>query len=320
MTRVRLRRLLLALLAGWCCCGWARAQGLDLAALPSRVGLAPHFQVLLDADARLQPESVLNHADWRPATFQLLNQGSTAAALWLRLDLRNGGREPLTRWLALGNPRLEWVDLYRFDPERGRLLDTSQAGMAYPPPVPLARGIDAVFGLTLAPGERARLLLRVRSRTVMAMQPELWEPLAYLDQKQFDDLLYLLPIGVVFGLMLYLLANTLARGNRMLFLLALWLGLGTLYDLAFHGYLRRYLTPEGSDLAARLPHLLGLLSALMLLFYMQAYLGMRRRRFWRLFFPAVGVGLAVFACSTLFGDLRGSIASSMLLLTLFYLT
>lgn len=319
MILVRLHRLLLALLVGWCFCSLARAQSLDLSELPPRVDLVPHLQLLLDADASLQPESALQQADWQPATLRQLSRGSTAAALWLRLDLVNSSPEPLTRWLALGNPRLERVELHRFDSEEGWLLETQRAGMAYPPSVPLARGMDAVFELTLLPGEHSRLLLRVESRTVMRLRPELWQPLAYLDQEQNDDLLYLLPTGVTLGLVLYLLANTLARGNQLLFLLGLWLGLGATYDFAYYGYLRRYLMPQGSELAARLPQLLGLLSNLVLVVYMQVYLEMKRRRFWRLFFPACAILLVAFSLTTLFGDLRTSIAYSLVFLALFYL-
>jgi signal transduction histidine kinase len=319
MTLARLHRLLLVLLAGWCFCGLVRAQGLDLSALPPRLELVPHLQLLLDAEARLQPEQALQQADWQPAMSQSLNRGSTTAALWLRLDLVNRSSEPVTRWLALGNPRLERVELHRFDPEAGRLLETQRAGTAYPPSVPLARGMDAVFELTLLPGEHSRLLLRVESRTVMRLRPELWQPLAYLDQEQNDDLLYLLPTGVTLGLVLYLLANTLARGNQLLFLLGLWLGLGAAYDFTYYGYLRRYLMPQGSELAARLPQLLGLLSNLVLVAYMQVYLEMKRRRFWRLFFPACAILLVAFSLTTLFGDLRASIAYSLVFLALFYL-
>ena len=320
MTRVRLCRLLLALLAGLWLAGWARAQGLELSRLTPQLDLAPQVQLLIDPEASLRPEAALQQSGWQPATFGSLNRGSTAAALWLRLDLFNPGPEPLTRWLVLGNPRLERVELHRFDPEDGRLLETRRAGSAYPPSVPLARGMDAVFALTLQPGEHSRWLLRVHSRTVMSMQPQLWEPMAYLDQELLDDLRYLLPIGVTLGLVLYLLANTLARGNRLLFLLALWLGLGAAYDFAYYGYLRRYLIPQGSDLAARLPHLLGLLSNLVLVAYMQFYLRMGQRRFWRWFFPFCAVLLIAFSLSTLFGDLRASIAYSLVLLALFYLT
>ncbi len=319
MTQAWLRRLLLALLASLWLGGPARSQGLDLSEQPPQLDLAPHVQLLLDPEARLRPEEALSHAGWEPASFRQLNRGSTAAALWLRLDLFNGGTESQTRWLALGNPRLEQVELHRLDAEDGRLLETRRGGMAYPPTVPLARGLDAVFALTLQPGEHSRLLLRVQSRTVILMQPQLWEPMAYLDRELVDDLRYLLPIGVTLGLVLYLLANTLARGNRLLFLLALWLGLGAIYDFAYYGYLRRYLMPQGSELAARLPHLLGLLSNLLLVSCMQVYLEMGRRRFWRWFFPICTLLLLVFSLSTLFGELRSSIAISALFLVLFYL-
>lgn len=319
----RLRGLLLwlVLIAGGL--AWAQEAALDLAQRPRRIELASRLQLLVDREATLQPAEALRQPGWRATTARPLNQGSSAAALWLRLELVNHGPDEVTRWLAMGNPRLEQVRLYRFDAASGLLLEQQQSGMAHPPAVQLARGRDAVFALTLAPGERNTLLLRVQSRTVMGMQPELWVPLQYLEQEETDDLLYLLPIGLMFGLVLYLLTHTLVRGHHFLFLYALWLLLGTAYDFTFHGYLRRYLMPDGSELAARLPHLLALLSSMMLAVYLQSYrrtyLELGRRGWWGHFFSVVMVVLAFFALVTLFGDLRWAIAASMLVLALFYL-
>ena len=78
-------------------------------------------------------------------------------------------------------------------------------------------------------------------------------------------------------------------------LLALWLLLGTAYDFAFHGYLRRYLIPEGGDLVARLPHMLALLVNIMLSVFLYVYLEVRRRVWWGRFFLAVTVVLATVA-------------------------
>lgn len=310
---------LVLIAGGWGGAVWAQEAPLDLAQLPERSALVSRLQLLVDREAALDPAEALRQPGWAAATTRQLNQGSTAAALWLRLDLGNHGPAELTRWLSMGNPRLEQVQLYRFDVASGLLLEQQQSGMAYPPAVRLARGRDAVFSFTLMPGERHTLLLRVQSRTVMGMQPELWAPLHYLEQEELDDLLYLLPIGMMSGLVLYLLANTLARGHHFLFLYALWLLLGAAYDFAFQGYLRRYLMPDGGDLAARLPHLLGLLAAMMMSFYIHAYLEMGRRGWWGRFFPAVTALLAVFALLTLFGDLRWAIGKSTGVLILFHL-
>ena len=310
----------LALVAG--CWGggvWAQQLPLDLAQQPPRIGLVSRLHLLVDHEAALQPVEALRQSGWVAATTRLLNRGSSAATLWLRLELVNQGPDEVTRWLSMGNPRLEQVQLYRFDPESGLLLEQRQSGTAYPPAVPLARGMDAVFALTLVPGEHSSLLLRVRSRTVMRMQPELWAPLHYLEQEAVNDLFYLLPIGLMFGLVLYLLTTTLARGHSLLFLLALGLLFGTAYDFAFHGHLRRYLIPDGGDMVARLPHLLALLVNMMFSVYLYIYLAMRRRGWWGRFFLAVTAVLAAFALSTLFGDLRWSIVASTLVLALFYL-
>lgn len=306
---------LLALLAGSWGIAWAGA--LDLAASPARLELTDHLRVLYDADASLEPGQLLVQDGWQPATHRNLNPGLTAAVIWLQLDLHNGSDEPATRWIAMGNPRLERVHLYRF---AGADVSIHQrAGVAYPAPLPQARGMDAVFGLTLAPGERVSVLLRVQGRTSIVMQPELWQPLAYLEQEASDDLYYLLPNSLMGGLVLYLLATTLGRRNQLLFLLALWLLVGVAYDFAFHGYLRHYLMPEGGDLAARAPLALGLLTNVMLSVYVYVYLEMGRRRPWQLFYQGALIAIGLLLLLTLFGPLRLAIDLSSSVLLLFYL-
>ena len=193
---------------------------------PARAELQQQLSVLVDRDASLGAGQALARRDWRPATPRNLNLGLTAAALWLRLELRNDGSEEDTRWIALGNPRLEEVRLYRA--EGGQLIGVASAGTLHPPAVPLARGIDAVFELKLAPGEQALLLLRARSRSTLATQPELWQPLAYLEQQAAQDLQISAAGRADAGLVLYLLASTLWRRNWLLFMLALWMLVGTL--------------------------------------------------------------------------------------------
>lgn len=313
----------------WRCLGWlavlaglwgqalAQPAPLDLGATPARLDLLDHLQVLHDPGAVMQAEQALAHPGWQPATMRNLNPGLTTAAIWLRLELRNGSHEPSQRWLVMGNPRLEHVELFR--PVAGRFAAPVRAGMAHPAPLPQARGLSAVFELSLAPGERVSVLLRVQGRTSIVMEPELWQPLAYLEQGAIDDMYYLLPIALMSGLALYLLASTLGRRNLLLFLLALWLLVGVAYDFTFQGYLRRYLMPDGGDLAARWPAALGMLANAMLAVYIYVYLEMGRRRGWRHFYQGSMIALALLVLLALLGPLRYAIRLSSVAMLLFYL-
>jgi len=307
------------LLAGWCCAAsvWAQNGPIELSHAAEHVELLGHLATLGDEVASLEPSQALAHAGWRPATSRSLNPGVTAAALWLRLELSNAGSAESTRWISLGNPRLEHVHLYRVD--GGRLSGPQRAGVAYPQPVPLARGMDTVFELTLAPGEHTLVLLRVHGRTSVVMQPELWLPLAYLKQGALDELRYLLPLGMTVGLVLYLLASALGRRNRLFILLGLWLFVGVAYDFAFQGQLRRYLMPEGGELAIRAPVFLGLLVNVMLSIYLCVYLELKKRGGWWLFFRIALAGLGILALGALFGPLRPVVLISSVALALFFL-
>lgn len=312
------RCCVLVLLAGFWSHGWGQPAVLDLAYQPDRIALLGHLQVLRDETAELEAGQALKSAEWLPATHQRLNPVLTAAALWLRLELHNGSDMEAQRWLSMGNPRLEQVYLYRV--EGGRLSTPVKAGLSYPPPLPQARGMDATFDLTLAPGERVGILLRVQGRTSIAMQPELWQPLAYLDMVARNDLQYLLPMALMAGLVLYLLASTLGRRNLLLFMFALWLLMSVGFDFAFYGYLRRFLLSEGGELAARAPVVTALLGNLTLLAYAYLYLEMWRRFPWRHYYRLALIVMGLMVLVALLGPLRFVLGLTALVLLLFYLS
>jgi two-component system, sensor histidine kinase LadS len=307
---------LVLLLACW---GGARAQVtlLELPRALDRQDLTEHLAVLSDETRALKPDQVLMQRGWEPASRDSLNPGLTGAVIWLRLELINQSSGEDRRWISMGNPRLEEVHLYRVDDQSVTLLQ--QAGLSFPQSLPLTRGLDAVLELTLAPGERATFLLQVQSRTSIVLRPEIWHPLAYLEQGARDDLLYMVPIALTAGLGLYLIASNLARRSLPLFMLAAWLLIGVTYDFSFHGYLRRFLLPDGSGLAARLPLALGILTNLMLVTYVYLYLEMGRRGPWRLFFQGAQVALGLLLLASLLGPLRPVISLTSVILILLYL-
>jgi signal transduction histidine kinase/CheY-like chemotaxis protein len=306
------------LLLGMACSAGAEPAGLDLAAEPDRLELRDHLMMLSDGGAELQPLQALAAQAWYPATERSLHPGLTTAAFWLRAEVYNKGPDEVRRWLSLRSPRLEHAHLYRIGPHG--LSGPVKAGVAYPTPTPMSGGRDAVFEISLMPGERAQLLLRVQSRTAIGLNPELWQPQAYLEHEELTDLLYLAPIGWMLGLVLYLVANTLALGNRTLFLFALLILMGTFYDFSFHGYLRRYAMPEGGDLAARLPNAIAMLSNAVLAIYIEKSMDMTSRRFWGKCFTFFGIAFACLGIMSLLGDLRQSIIASTLMLVVFYLS
>ncbi|MBK6906114.1 MAG: hypothetical protein IPH08_02895 [Rhodocyclaceae bacterium] len=101
----------------------ARSNDLLDAAQPwdGPVPLARYFDVLED------PQGTLTLADVRKAdiaarfkpsstTKDALNYGITPSTYWLRLSLKNGGDQPIERFLEIAYARLLTVDFYKIAP------------------------------------------------------------------------------------------------------------------------------------------------------------------------------------------------------------
>ncbi len=308
----------------WVCacavfCGALRAQELDFGASQERVELAARMDLLEDPAGIWTPEQALARPDWRPATLSLMNRGSTEEAVWLRLRVVNRSRQVLTRWLTLGNPRLEHLAYHRYEADGVTLREFLLAGIAHAPREPLVAGKAAIFAVRLEPGEQAHLLLRVQGRTLMLMWPELWEPLAYREHEAASDGLYLVSVTAVVTVAFYLLLHALAHRDRQFLLLAVWLLLGSAYDLTFNGYLRRYGWPEGGEWLARATPVLAMAAHLANLGFMYLYLEIHRHKLWCRIYRLMMGALLVCALSSAWGDLRQAISWSTLMLTGIYL-
>jgi signal transduction histidine kinase len=300
------------------CCTLVQGQTLDLGETASKIVPGAELAVLVDPTASFAFKTALQHSGWLQAQPWMLNQGSTEAALWMRLRVVNHSREDVTRWLVLGNPRLEHVTYFRLDAWGTTERETLSGGVAHRRVDPVVRGNEAIFAVMLAPGEEALLLIRVQGRTVLIMAPELWDPLAYREHESRLNMVQLAPLAGVTTVAVYLLVISVVRRDRLTFLLAVWLLLGAAYDFAFQGHLRRYLMPAGGDFVARAPHLLALLANLVMVVFIYFFREKCLHRLWCLTYQATALVLLAFSLSTAFGELRWSIGWSMVVLTCTY--
>lgn len=151
------------------------ASALEVAADADRIDLSAHLQLYRDPGGRLDIDGIeALQSAFVPAFGRDLGRGLEAGAtFWLRLELLNPGKDTLLRWLVVGNPRLQSVQLF----EKGEPV--RQAGSAVAAIDKPVRAAVPVFPLHLRPGERRELLLRVHSETLLQMNVVLWEPQAF---------------------------------------------------------------------------------------------------------------------------------------------
>lgn len=113
------------------------------------------------------------------ATPASLQPGFSAKAHWLRMDLLNSSACPIERWLRIGHPRLGHVTFFEKAGNGG--WKRSDSGLAVPRAKSPVFSIDSVLRMTLAPGERRTLLVRVVSDSSINLTPTLWQTDDYLE-------------------------------------------------------------------------------------------------------------------------------------------
>ncbi|ANJ86799.1 hybrid sensor histidine kinase/response regulator [Pandoraea oxalativorans] len=260
--------------------------------------------MLTVAQRDLTLREVLARDDWRPVHGANVNVGFTAATVWLTGALCNPGRTPVTRWLAVGTPRLESVTFFREgDATRGG-APPLVAGNHTPLAARAVAALLPVFPITLAPGERIRWALRVQSRSAVAIVPTLWEPTAYRQHEGLALVGTALLAAIALLVALFSLAQAWSWRDRGFLLLATWMTLALLYALAFDGYLYRYVFVQGGAWAVRAPGTLGSLASLCYVAVTLAFTGLARVPLWRWVYRGF-VGLLLLAVGwTAWGDYR----------------
>ncbi|MFZ4478792.1 MAG: ATP-binding protein [Rhodoferax sp.] len=304
-----LRRLLCLLLCmGALACTPLQAQGLDLGVPDRQVTVWGELAILEDSAAALSPAAALAQAGWQVATPRQMSRSTSTSAFWLRLVVVNHSPEKVTRWLSMGSQQLEDIRFYRLAPGDDRVQQSLAGGAVHArKEMPLA-GRTFVFPVSLASGEGATLLLRVQGRTTLSMDVGLWEPAALREQEAGKDLAHLIPVAALMTVALYLLVHSLARMDRPLLLLAAWLFLAALHDLAYGGYLNRFVLTGGGELSIRSSAVLANLALAMCTAFMYVFLELSRLKFWRRVYLGLPLVFLAVAIGAAFGSLRMFIA------------
>ncbi|MHB0762911.1 hybrid sensor histidine kinase/response regulator [Stutzerimonas sp. NM35] len=226
--------------------------------------------------------------------FQALHRGAfpysfSYSAFWLRLQVRNPGTEFCHAWLQVGEPRLEQVQVFQHQDGQWHEM---RAGSVYPLPEWSVQQRQPLFPLLVMAGEEREVMVRVASRSLLAVAPRLHSEEQRLRSGERASLID----GVVLGIMLLIVPFGLIVGVQIRSMLLLANALSSLAYLLLTGVVNGYLF----YLPALLPwsrELVGVLSGCAALLFM-LYIGIlfqvpRLPPLWRapliLYSVAVGV-------------------------------
>ncbi|MFM2347573.1 MAG: hypothetical protein RL654_2326 [Pseudomonadota bacterium] len=255
------------------------------------IGLGDRVLLRVDPEGLAQPQDILARGGFMSPGPADLQPGYSRATYWLRTDLVNRSPEIQRRALQVPPTRLEQVSLFtRIDGGPWRL---SPAGTSVPFAARELPWRVSTFALTLAPGQRMELMLRVASRSSIFLQPRLWESPALVTQQQQ----ILMLDGTLLGMMLLVtaLATALAAAlrDRAYVYTALCMAGFVLYDQSMRGTAFMLLWPQATDWAVRSLGTFGALTALMQLMAIGHMLELPQRQ------PRLHLGLSLLALASL---------------------
>jgi signal transduction histidine kinase/DNA-binding response OmpR family regulator len=281
-------------------------DAVDLAKLPEHVQLVQQLSVLEDKSGQLDVEAALASPDWRPATPTSLNRGFNASAFWLEGSLYNSSNKAVTRWLSVGAVRLEDIRYFRLASDSDKPLETLRAGISRPLDERPVRAALSIFPVTLAPGEQIRFALRIESRSSVSMNVDVWTPRAFRENQERGSMGEMLLAGSMLTIALYTLLLGFAHRDRVFLLLAGSIITDVIYDLAFRGYLYRYVLTGGGEWILRAPSVVPALTAAMFSAMAVAFAELWRIRYWKWIYRVLICTLCLFSAWTAFGDYRTS--------------
>lgn len=278
----------------------------DLITAPSPMPFVGQLQIFEDTSGQLDPEAVLAETNWQAATNSTLNRGYSKSAFWLRGTLDNSGSMAVRRWLSVGVARLEDVRFYEIPDGTTTPTVTWVGGNRVPLDSRPVRAAESVFPVVLTPGERATFLVRVQTRSATSMQLVLWQPDDYRLSQETHSMIAMLLAGSMVAIALYTLALGLARRDRVFLLLTGCITLQLLQDLAFQGFLYRYVLTDGGETVLRAPSVLSAVTVACFCLMAMAFAGLDRVTLWRRVYHAMIAGMCAIALWAAFGNLRAA--------------
>ncbi len=188
----------------------------------------PHKALSTDKVAALDDQAFINADTPRPPlTF-------THSAIWLRFTVRNTSEHICHRWLTVGDPRLENIQVHV---QQYGHWSTMQAGSDYPLEQWPVRARQPRFHLALNAGESIQVIVRVASHSAMMVNPTLWDDAALLNATSANQLVDGLTLGILLLLLPVGLIVTALTRTRLMLLISLAL----LFYLALVSVVNGYL-------------------------------------------------------------------------------
>jgi len=250
----------------------------DIVALDAdtaHLSVTPHLSIYRDPSGKMglaEVQQAWERGQSSPRPVSWLTFGFTADAIWMRFRLQNQDRVLLTGLVELNSPRMDEVDGYvLYD---GGRIEHFAGGNARTSSPSMMVTRCPTFPVSVAPGEQAEILVRVRSETSIQLPLRLWTQKTFAEAQAADAVAYaglfgywsaLIVLGFVFGA---------ASRDSGYVIYSLKTAAIFVICLILSGYWRWLGLPFGATLAKTGVILIGELGVVIVLLFSQRLLGL----------------------------------------------
>jgi signal transduction histidine kinase len=239
-----MRRIVRWASLAWLACAalGAVADEVELAGGKERVVLDGMMEHAEDASGKLDVAAMASS----PALFRRidparLNIGYSAKVHWLRFSATNRAPVPLTRWMEVGNTRMQHVSVFEATPDGWQEV---RAGTHVPLADKPVRATIAILPIMLPPGETRTWFIRIASETAIDLNATLWDPAAFRAHEAEDVALQ----ALIFGALLLAGLSAVVTHRTVQTTAYQWFGLAQVFyavnRAGANGIMQLYLWPE----------------------------------------------------------------------------
>lgn len=272
------------LLVGMLCCGLhghvamaASQDRQDWAQASALLPLTPAMRYFKETPGQpLDWQQALAADAWQDADPEGMAALRNSTTMWMLVEVQNTSPVVQTRWVVVDYWALTDAQLFVLDAQSPELLAHQHSGQKL---APAQRALDTeqpAFSVTLQPGQRVRLLLRVSALYWSHMVVNAWESSAYTRSTAHSKLGYAVTLGAVLALCVVLL---LLR-DRNLALVAAWMLLSYLLEISYAGLMAEFVLPARLVAPVMLLLFLGALINSASAFVVMNFFGLNTHRFW----------------------------------------
>lgn len=212
------------------------------------IDIGAHMQYLADPAGKLKYDEVIApHAPWLalPAGVNGVNFGYTDATYWLTFSLENKEIHTLRRFLEIGYPVLDYLNVYV--ERNGKIIARYELGDKFPFSQRPVHHRNFIMPMDLTGKSVTTITMRIKTSSSVQVPATLWEGHTLMEHMQSQSIMYGIYYGAMIVLMLYNLFIFMTVRERKYIFYVFYIGAVSLFLVCLNGIAFQYFWPESTD-------------------------------------------------------------------------